>query len=402
MNRTLLVLRNELVTTLTRRSFLFAAFGLPLIAILIFAGISALNRGSPDVISSVTGTADKSETIVEGYVDHGDLIKAIPEFVPDGSLVAFPDEASALRALEAEEIAAYYIIPTDYVQKGVCTYVDPEANPIKPRPQGWVMRRVLLVNLLGGDVEMADQVWDPMDLRVTALTAEPQRDDDSPLTFFIPFIVMAASLLFNSVTAEKKNRVMEMLMLSITPLQMLGGKIVGLGIAGLLQTVVWVDTGYGLLRVGVGSLNLPVAFQLPPSILAWGIVFFLLGYVVYASLLAGLGAVVTDMQQSSQKAIVVLWPIIIPLVFQSILIEDPHGAIATGLSLFPLTAPVSMIARLAVGGVPAWQPPLATGLALVTAYAIVRAVARMFQAQTLLSGQPFEVKRFYKALFGRA
>ncbi len=411
MNKTLLILRNELITTLTRRSFLFAAFAVPLIAILIFMGISTLNRNSPDIISSITGAPRESEIKVEGYVDHSGLIKSIPESVPEGSLVAFSDEASALEALEAEEIAAFYIIPADYVQEGVRIYVDPEANPLESDGQAWVMRRVLLFNLLDGDAELADQVWNPMDLRVTALTPGPQRDADNPLTFFIPYaatmilyivIMMASSLLLSSVTNEKKNRVMEMLMLSVSPHQMLAGKIVGLGIAGLLQMVAWAGTGYTLLQLGGQTFDMPAGFELPPSIVAWGIVFFLLGYTLYASLMAGLGALAPSLRDASQATILVIWPIIIPLFFMMFLIEDPHGAIATGLSLFPLTAPISMMTRLAAGGVPLWQPLLAVALTLTTAYFVVRAVAGLFRAQTLLSGQPIDAKRFYKALLGRA
>jgi ABC-2 type transport system permease protein len=84
------------------------------------------------------------------------------------------------------------------------------------------------------------------------------------------------------------------------------------------------------------------------------------------------------------------------------LTEEPHGMVATGLSLFPLTSPVLMIMRLTIGGVPVWQPPLAAGLLALTAVFVVRLVARMFHAQNLLSGQSFSVRRFYGALLGRA
>jgi len=81
--------------------------------------------------------------------------------------------------------------------------------------------------------------------------------------------------------------------------------------------------------------------------------------------------------------------------------EAPHAALPTALSLFPLTAPVVMIMRLTIGGVPFWQPLLAAGLMALTAVFVVRSVANMFRAQTLLSGQPFSARRFYKALLGR-
>jgi ABC-2 type transport system permease protein len=97
----------------------------------------------------------------------------------------------------------------------------------------------------------------------------------------------------------------------------------------------------------------------------------------------------------------VIWPLILPMVFVVSLIEDTHGALATGFSLFPLTAPVAMVTRLAVGGVPLWQPVLSAALLLITAILTVRAVGAMFHAQTLLSGQSLSIRAYYRALLGR-
>jgi ABC-2 type transport system permease protein len=222
------------------------------------------------------------------------------------------------------------------------------------------------------------------------------------MIIFYTVIIMSSSLLLNSVTVEKQNQVMEILMSSIRPRQLLAGKIIGLGLTGLLQTTIWFGTAYTLLRLSGRTFNLPQGFDIPPSILVWGIVFFLLGYAVYASLMAALGALVPNLKEGSQSTIIVIWPTIIPLSLSSILIQQPHGALATALSLFPLTTPMTMMLRLSVGGVPWWQPLLAAGLLLITAYGIIRAVAGVFRAQYLLSGQSFSIKRFFGALLGRA
>ncbi|MGA9351024.1 MAG: ABC transporter permease [Anaerolineae bacterium] len=411
MKKTLLVLRNEIITAVTRKSFLFTTFGLPLIAALIFLGISAL-RG--DTLSALTGSSaipDKSELQVEGYVDHSGLIKVIHEDIPEGILVAYPDEDSARQALSDGEIAAYYIIPADYVESGDLIYINPEYSWTSNKGQSWVMRQTITANLLDNEPERIQGFWNAMDVEVRALAPSQKRDRDNPLTFAVPYatmiifyvvIIMSSSLLLNSITVEKQNQVMEILMSSIRPRQLLAGKIIGLGLTGLLQTVIWFGTGYTLLRLSGRTFDLPSGLELPPSILAWGIVFFLLGYAVYASLMAALGALVPNLKEGSQSTIIVIWPTIIPMFLSSILIEQPHGALATGLSLFPLTAPMTMMLRLSVGGVPWWQPLLAASLLLITAYGVIRAVAAMFHAQHLLSGQTFSVKRFFGALLGRA
>lgn len=411
MKKSLLVLRNEIITTVTRKSFLFTTFGLPLIAGLIFLGASALRGNTLSALTGSTAAPDKSELQVEGYVDHSGLIKVIPEDIPVGTLVAYPDENSAHQALRAGKISAYYIIPADYIVSGDLIYINPEYSWTSGKSQSWVMRQTITANLLNNDPEQIQRFWNVMNVEVKALAPSQERDRDNPLTFAVPYatmiifyvvIIMSSSLLLNSVTVEKQNRVMEILMSSIRPRQLLAGKIIGLGLTGLLQTMIWFGTGYALLRLSGRTFNLPPGLELPPSILAWGSVFFLLGYAVYASLMAALGALVPNLKEGSQSTIIVIWPTIVPMFLSSILIEQPHGTVATALSLFPLTAPMTMMLRLSVGGVPWWQPLLAAGLLLITAYGIIRAVAAMFHAQHLLSGQTFSIRRFFGALLGRA
>ena len=411
MKKTLLVLRNEVITAVTRKSFLFTAFGLPLIAVLIFFGASALRGDTFSGLGGLTTSPDTPELQVEGYVDHAGLVKAIHEDVPEGILVAYPDETSARQALSDGEIAAYYVIPADYVENGDLIYINPDYRWTSSRGQSWVMRQTITANLLDNEPERIQRFWNVMDVEVKALAPSQKPDEDNPWTFAVPYattmlfyfvILMSSSLLLNSVTVEKQNQVMEILMSSVRPSQLLAGKIIGLGFTGLLQTVIWFGTGYSLLRLGGRTFELPSGFELPPSILAWGIVFFLLGYAMYASLMAALGALVPNLREGSQATIVVIWPTLVPLFLIAIMIEEPHGALATGLSLFPLTAPMTMMLRLSVGGVPWWQPPLAVGLLLITVYLILRAVARVFRAQYLLSGQSFSAKRYLSALLGRA
>jgi ABC-2 type transport system permease protein len=184
-------------------------------------------------------------------------------------------------------------------------------------------------------------------------------------------------------------------------MEMLVGKICALGIAGLLQTVVWSGSGLLMLRLAGSTLNLPAEFQLPVSVLAWGVVFFVLGYALYGSLMAGLGALVPNLREASQATTVILIPVMIPLFFISVLIDEPNGVLSVILSLFPFSAPVAMMTRLSAATVPWWQPALAAVLLVGTCYLVIRAVAGMFRAQNLLSGQTFKLRMFFDALLGR-
>lgn len=123
--------------------------------------------------------------------------------------------------------------------------------------------------------------------------------------------------------------------------------------------------------------------------------------MIYASLMAGLGALVPNLREASQATFVVIAPMLIPMLSLSMLIEKPHGTYSTILSIFPLTAPVAMMTRLASGNVPLWQLLLAVGLSFLTAILIIRIVTKFFHAQTLLSGQEFKTSMFVKAMFGK-
>ena len=402
MKKTLLVIRHEIITTLTRRSFQLSAFGIPLVSALIFGIVSLLNRSAPQAVGNILGSNQPGTQPQEGYVDQSGIISTASADEKDNGLISFPDEATAGAALQSGEISAYYIVPQDYLATGQVIYVRPDFNPLSAFDRADQMRALLHTSLVGGNKELVALIEQPMNLQVTVLKPMTERDRDNPLTFFIPYgvsmvyyiaILMSASFLLSSVTKEKENRVLEILMSSVSPRQLLAGKIIGLGLIGLLQNLLWVGMGYGLLRLSGRTFDIPAAFQLPPAVLAWGVVFFLLGYAVYASLMAAVGALVPNLREASQATIVVIAPMFIPLFFISILIESPDGLLATALSLVPLTAPVTMMLRLAATSVPLWQVTLSAVLLAITAFWIIRTVAGLFRAQTLLAGQPFSLRR---------
>lgn len=212
---------------------------------------------------------------------------------------------------------------------------------------------------------------------------------------------MSASLLLSSVTKDKENRMLEILLVATTPHQILSGKILGLGVVGLIQTAVWFGTGYVLLQLSGNGIQLPFEIQLPVSFFGWVLLFFILGYGVYASLMASIGALVTNLREASQLAFVLLLPMLIPLLTIGITMRNPNGAWVTVLSIFPLTAPVSMLTRLATVNVPLWQPLLAITLMLITTILILRLVAGLFKTQVLLSGEALSIKRLTSTVLNK-
>ncbi len=411
MLKTWLILKNELVGVVTRRSFLITLFLLPLTGMIILFVISSIQKSTGADPSNMLEEMFLPETSIsmEGFVDDSGLVSTIPSGY-ETQLTAFSDEASARSALSDGRITAYYLIEKDFLETGKVIYVRPDFNPLGASTNSSPVEALLAYALTDGDLDLAYRVQDPTNVTEVTLAKTPIRDVDNPLTFFLPYIVTflfygvilgSSTLMLNSISNEKQNRTMEILVTSVSPLEMLTGKIFALGLAGLLQTIVWSGSGYLMLMFSGERFALGDAFKLPVSILAWGVLFFLLGYAVYASLMAGVGALVPNLREASQTTTLVVIPLIIPMFFISVLIQTPDSPLSMALSLFPLTSPVAMMTRLAATTVPLWQIGLSALLLAGTAVVFVRAGAKLFRAQNLLSGQSVNAKAFLKALVSR-
>lgn len=425
MRKTLHVIRQELITTFQRKTYIVIGFVIPVLAVLILAGIRVVQGRSSGGDETQTKAPVEFQMEVEGYVDQSGLVRVIPKNLPQDHLISYESEEQAQRALISGEITAYYVIPPDYVKEGVVYYVYPETKALISDGQEWVMQWTMMVNLLGGDEDAADRVWNPIwNLASTSIAPQAQPDSASSedcsrpgfacqsndLIRYLPLILVglfyasfmaSSSMLFNSISSEKENRTIEVVLLSIHPRQLLAGKTIALSIAGLLQTVAWLGAIFILFKIGVQTLSLPENFSLPTGILAWSLVFYIGGYAVYASLMAGAGALVPKMKEAGGANFIAMIPLFVAYMVGLIspIAGVTNESLPVALSLFPLTAPVVMVMRLADGIVPLWQLLLSAGLTYLTAYFSLRTAAVMFQAQNLLSGQPFSISRYLRALF---
>lgn len=190
-------------------------------------------------------------------------------------------------------------------------------------------------------------------------------------------------------------------MSSISSQQVLTGKILALGLLGLLQTALWVGVLWAVVSLGGQPLNIPPGFTLPRGLVVWVFVYGLLGFCMYGAQMAGMGALAPDIKDVRGASFIVMTPLVIVYLLVFPISRAPNGMLALVMSLFPLTSPIGMIARMATTEVPLWQAVLAAVLQMFTAVLIVGMVARMFRAQHLLSGQTFSLGRYYRALLAR-
>ena len=224
----------------------------------------------------------------------------------------------------------------------------------------------------------------------------------NPLAFFVPFavlfiffflITMSSGFMLQSVSREKENRTAEVLLVSLRPRELMLGKVLGLSLVATLQLALWFGGGMLALEQGRQVFETIGTFTLPPGFIAWGIGFFVFGYLLYASLMGAIGALAPSAREGGQFTFVILLPLMLPLWLNFAFINAPNGTLATVLSLVPLTAPVAMMTRMAATSVPVWQILVSLGGLAVTTYVLILLAARFFRADTLLSDAPLQWKR---------
>jgi ABC-2 type transport system permease protein len=406
-----LIIKHEISTTLRRRSFWLTTFLLPAVILALSFGSQALARSSVATGGSnplLGGFTSAGKPI--GYVDLAGLIDQIPAPPKDnvlgqtGSLQKYPTEAAAQAALDNKEISKYYLVPADFIQSGNLIVVDSNFSAFNSLDNNNYFEYVLRLNLVK-DANLAQLLDDPTaKVKTQGLAPQGVRKNDGSSSFGVPFavlmifyvvITLTGSFMLQSVSKEKENRTIEVLLLSLRPRDLMLGKILGLGVVALLQIVVW---GGGMLVFGGISLNGLSALGLPDGFFIWALLYFVLGYLLYASLLGALGALAPSAREGTQFTFLVMLPLFIPLMLNSALIETPNGGLTTFLSLFPLTSPVTMITRLAAGNVPIEQLLLGLIILAITTYGIIVFASRFFRADTLLSFSALNFKRIVQEI----
>jgi ABC-2 type transport system permease protein len=408
------VIKYEIVSMMRKPSFWFFTFGFPVMIMAFTLVPQLMVRDSITEASQTLMSATQGPSVP--YVDLAGIVETIPDDMKAG-FRQFPDEASAKAALDSGEIPHYFLIPADFRQTGTVVGVTEHPSPMTGINGSGPLDYVLRLNLAGGDpvlaspvAQMEERSLAPASGASVGTEGRPSGRDAGMGDFLLPFavmfilffiITMSAGFMLQSVTREKENRTAELLLTSLSPRELMLGKVIGLGAVALFQMGVWLGGGQLVLVGGAVAASALAGQGLSLSFFLWAIVFFIFGYVVYAAALGALGALAPNMREGSQFTFVLLIPLLIPLWLNNVFFNDPHGMFATVLSLFPLTAPTSMMTRLAVGGVAAWQPFAALAGLIITAYLFVLLAARFFRADTLLSGASISWGRIAGELKGR-
>lgn len=194
--------------------------------------------------------------------------------------------------------------------------------------------------------------------------------------------MIGASPLVQSTIEEKMQRIVEVLLGSITPFELMLGKLLGMVGVSLTMGAVYLAGGYASLKAA-GFVEF-----FPTHLLVWFIVFQALAVLMYGSLFIAIGAAVTDLKESQSMMLPVTLLVMAPMFVWGNVLKEPNATFAVVTSLFPPATPMLMILRQSIPpGVPAWQPALGVGLVLLTTLLLVWAAGRIFRVGVLMQGR---------------
>ena len=403
-----MIAKYEFLKTIKRKEFILMTLGFPLFFILIMlvplllAGTSSpedLNLGYidrsnsfefPDEIT-VRGSMIFSNGI-PGVTNNQELDGTNNEKYPIIKFTQYSDVAKAKQDLGSGTLSGYLIIPEDYIKTGIVeSYVMGKGTDIPHKELSELMVNNLLKDKV--DEETLQRVKDPItfkrfSIETTGEVSEKGLSDlleDFALPYLIGILLLisiftSSGYLLQSVAEEKESRIIEILLSSVTPMEMLTGKIVGLGSVGLLQIAIWLSVGFaGLIYVFALSIN--------PFLLILSLAYFVLGFLLFASMMGAVGAISGSMRESQQLIPIFTFPAIAPMLFMQVLITEPDGMLSMFFSMFPLTSPVAMLIRMGVSDVPAYQIAVSLIILIVSVYFVIIASARLFRVGLLMYGK---------------
>lgn len=306
---------------------------------------------------------------------------------------ATSDPPDSLRsAVERGRYDGYLILPEDLIDgTGHARYYSVEGSGVSlgPRLEGALNDVITRYRLAAANVspDVREIFSARTSVQLLKLTEEGTAADraaaSSILGVMMGFVIYIAMIIYGAyvmhgVMEEKQSRVLEIIVSSVRPFELLMGKVLGIGAMGLVQMAAWACFVLGLtfsagsiaavfldpsdfnLPEGAGQQELAAAANvslpnLSPELFIWFLLFFIGGYLLYASFFAAIGSSVESQQDAQSLMFPVTILIIVPMLFISILVESPNSTLSVVLSLVPFFSPVLMVLRIAVTEVPFWQ-----------------------------------------------
>ncbi len=418
MHETLIIFMREFNARVRTRAFLIGTFLAPALTMAVLS-LQLIGGGTQRTLVVVNEAAPE---IGASFVQ---LLTAPPRSERDNAYKAELrngswDEMRLQLDAEvlAERIDGYVVIPRDVLDKPQIAYrARNAAGPAMLQElerAGARATQIARITAVGIPESQLQELLRGVKVQTARLTPAGERAESAAIAIIVAYLTAFASYfliigyglsILRSVLEEKTSRIAEIVLSSVPAGRFLGGKLLGAAGAALLQIAMWtvmialvvaaviaVD-GSGSVRKLLDSFTLP-----PASLWLWLLVFVMLGFMLYGSLFAAIGAAVTTEQEAQSLQNLGVLPILIPLVMVFRIVEAPSGALATTLSLVPLTSPITMPIRMVAAPVPAWQLAAALLLLLVGFVVITWGAGKVFRIGVLNVGRKATLPEIWRWL----
>lgn len=398
------VARREYLERVRTKAFVIATFVGPILMGGLMLGpalVAARQRDKPQRLAIVIASAPLRAAVEQALSQRRE--RGEPRFVVSQSSQG-PIESQRARLRQevlAGQLDGYLSLPADVLAAGSGEYYAKSVSNLgEMRVLERTVEEALVAQRLsaeGVDPGRVKSVMRRLDLKTIRVTERGEREDRGVTFVFAMVMMMMLYIsvlmwgqgLMTGVIEEKSNRVVELAISAMPAWHLLAGKLLGVGGAGLTQFLVWVGSMalislFGGPILAAGEIPMP---EITPLILVSFVVFFLLGYFLYASLYAAIGSAVNTIQEAQSLAFPAVAPFIVSMLFFPVVLRSPDSPLSVGLSLFPMATPLLMFLRITVLTPPAWQIALSIVLTLLTIALVTWASARVYRVGILMYGK---------------
>lgn len=412
------IAKREYLERVKKKSFLIGTIlGPVLMAAMIFAPALMFKHGGERqtnlaVIDSTGSIFEELKASLADTLGDGRSMFSISRFemAPERKFESYKPELN--EKIEAGEIDGYLHIPSDIVEKGEAAFYGKRVGDVKTigRIRSELSNSIIGRRLAseGMDYDSVKGLIKKVSLKTIQVEKGEEKESDFDFMYFSSFmfimllymtILLWGIAVERSIIEEKNHRVVEVLLSSVRPFDLLGGKIIGVGAVGLTQYAIWGVFGVLISLYGI-SMGGPIAQMggFSFTTIVFFIVYYLLGFLFYSTLFAGIGSVCNTDQEAQQMQTPVVMCLVFTLIVPVMIIQNPDGVFATVISMIPFFTPIVMFMRINILTPPAWQIALSILIMLGSTYIAGMMAAKIFRVGILMYGKRPDARELLKWL----
>lgn len=409
MNKFLTVLTHTFNTSLKSKTFIITTV------------ITAILFGVVFNLPSIISLFDKNQVTQIGIIDQTENVYPMLESqakafdYSDIEMSLIKNEEEAKKQLNEGKISGYFIIDSQEAGSLSATYKAQQINDASITNKVTQMLNQIQFRMkaetLGLTVEQASQLFKPLALNKIPLDKNAKSEEEIVQSTVIVYILLFAiyfgvlmygNMIATEVAKEKSTRVMEILISSVNPIQQMFGKIIGIALLGILQTLIFIFVGYISMMFGNKSVDLGdmvVDFSnIPARTIVFAVIFYILGYLLFSTIAAMLGSLVSRVEDLQQSLTPLNFVVIAAFMIAMYGLQHPDSTLIHVTSYIPFFTPMIMFLRIGISTIPTWEILLSIGIMIITILGTAVLASKIYRGGVLMYGKGNTMKNIKQAI----